>query len=65
MASSESDYYGINIEILNWKSEGILLGIFGYSKLGLSDNTMLGVADSSKLVEYLGCFDGSSFGVFE
>ena len=40
----------IRVEIFNWYFKSILLGIFGFSKIVLSENKMIDVADSSKLV---------------
>ena len=51
MASPEYISGGIRVEIFNWNSEVILLGLYDSSKLGVYDNEMLVVADSSKLGE--------------
>ena len=51
MAYPDSVSDDIMVEIFNWISRDILLGIYDYSKLGLSDNTMLVVANYFKLGE--------------
>ena len=51
MAYSDSVPNGIRVDRFYEYCEVILLGISDSSKLGLSENTMLGVVDYSKLEE--------------
>ena len=48
----------IRVGRFNWNSEGILLRISDSSKLGLYDNTILGVDDYYKHKEKIGCKEG-------
>ena len=63
MDSTESVSDDIMVDIINWNSEDIILGISYYATLGLYDNTILGVADYSKLRGLLGCKEGESLEV--
>ena len=45
LAFPKSVYYDNRIYILNWNSEGILLGILSSTKLGLYENTMISVSE--------------------
>ena len=63
VAYPESISGGIRVNILNWNYYRILLGISDDATLGLYDNKMLGVADSSKLEYELGFKEGVSLAV--
>ena len=65
MVYPETVLNGIRLDRLNWKSEGTLLEIYDNASIGLSENTMIGVADYSKLVEEIDCKEGTYLGVSE
>ena len=55
VAYYESVSDSIRVDMFNKNYDVILLVIYDSSKLSLSDNTMIGVADSSKLIAQLDC----------
>ena len=52
------------MKLWRYYTKGIILVIYDSSTLGLSENTMLGFLDSSKLGEGLGCTEGASLVVY-
>ena len=61
--STESVSDIIRVDIFIWNSEGNIIGISDSLKLELYDHTVLGVNDSYKLGEELGCKEGEWRGV--
>ena len=65
MEYSESVFDGLWVDSFKKNSKVILLGIYDSSKIGVSDNTMICVAEYSKIGEELGCKEGTPLGVYK
>ena len=54
---------GFTVDNSEGNSEDFPIGLIKVVSLGIFDINMLGLADSSKIGEYIGCVEGKSIGV--